>query len=685
MGLLDVGVHTIPRGHLPLNRADAVQRLRQAGAPVYMASLGFTAYGIHWFAMAYPRDIDSGAQPDGWMAIAFLFLSILDVDVVRRAGDIPVMLMFVGLALIYATEIPTRLLSWSLGGLLVGSAICHWCLANVLHHDRRFGVGRQTLDLEGVHIVTKLRGNDPAILIGCEDITEHKNSEEKVWEQEARLLEVLDYAPQHIAVLGPDVNGLYLNQAGLDYHGITLKEWQSSTLLPFEQWPSSGAQTFFHPDDWERIKRDTRSKFLSGSPHETEGRLVRRDGTYRWFLFRYNPMRDEQGGIARWYVAAIDIEDRKQAEKKLQQSEAYLREAQRVSHMGSWAHNLSTGALFVSPELLRIFGRDPQERPTEEIFRESIHPDDRPFVEKAANEARNQKTDFEVDHRIVLADGSVRHVHSVSHPVLNDSGDLVEFIGTIMDVTERKQAEEALRLAQGELAHMNRATTMGELSTSLAHEVNQPIAAAVTDASTCLRWLARDQPDLGEARLAAARTVKDAIRAGEIIRRIRWLFKKGTPQRELLDVNEVIQEMVWLLRDEAKQYSISIRTELANDLSQVMGDRVQLQQVLMNLMINGIDAMKDRAGTRELVINSQRADNVQLMVSVSDSGRGLPPQKAEQVFTAFFTTKRHGVGMGLRISRSIVEGHGGRLWATDNSPHGACFCFTLPTNTEDPE
>jgi PAS domain S-box-containing protein len=531
--------------------------------------------------------------------------------------------------------------------------------------------------------MTKLRVNDPAVLIGCEDATEPKNAEEKIREQEAELQHVLDFAPQHIAVLGPDANRLYLNQAGLDYHGITLKEWQRSTLLPLEQGRISGTQTFFHPDDWERMKSETLSKFLSGSPHETEGRLLRRDGTYRWFLFRYNPMRDKQGGIARWYVAAIDIEDRKQAEEKLRQSEAYLREAQRVGHMGSWAHNLSSGALFVSPELLRIFGRDPhEERPTEEMFRESIHPDDRPFVKKVASEARNEKTDFEVDYRIVLADGSIRHIHSVSHPVFDDSGDLVELIGTIMDVTERKQAEEALRLAQGELAHFNRAA-MGELTASLAHEVNQPIAAAVTDAHTCLRWLARDQPDLGEARLAAARTVKDAIRAGEIVSRIRLLFKSGTPQHQLLDVNEVIREMVLLLRDEAKQHSVSIRTGLANDLSHVMGDRVQLQRVLMNLMINSIDAMKDRAGTRALVIRSQRVDNVQLMVSLSDTGVGLPPQRAEQIFNAFFTTKRHATGMGLRISRTIVEAHGGRLWATDNSPHGACFCFTLPTNTED--
>ena len=233
-----------------------------------------------------------------------------------------------------------------------------------------------------------------------------------------------------------------------------------------------------------------------------------------------------------------------------------------------------------------------------------------------------------------------------------------------------------------DLAHVNRVTTMGELTASLAHEVNQPIAAAVTDANTCLRWLTRDQPDLEEAREAASRVVKDATRAAEIISRIRLLFKKGTPQRELVDVNEVIREMIVLLRSEATRYSISVRTELAADLPQVMGDRVQLQQVLMNLMINGIDAMKEVDGTRELAIKSQRAEDEQLMVSVSDTGVGLPPQQADQIFNAFFTTKPHGTGMGLRISRSIVESHGGRLWAADNSPRGASFHLTLPTKAE---
>jgi C4-dicarboxylate-specific signal transduction histidine kinase len=247
---------------------------------------------------------------------------------------------------------------------------------------------------------------------------------------------------------------------------------------------------------------------------------------------------------------------------------------------------------------------------------------------------------------------------------------------------ERKHAEEALRHTQADLAHASRVTTMGELTASLAHEVNQPIAAAVTDASTCLRWLTGDNPNLEEAREAAMRAVKDGRRAAEIVSRIRLLFKKGPPQREWVDVNEVIREMVLLLRSELSRYSVSILTDLAADLPQIMGDRVQLQQVLMNLMINGIDAMRDGDGTRELAIKSQQAETEQLMLSVSDTGLGLPREQADEIFDAFFTTKAHGTGMGLSISRSIVESHGGRLWATPNSPRGASFYLTLPMKDE---
>jgi PAS domain S-box-containing protein len=376
---------------------------------------------------------------------------------------------------------------------------------------------------------------------------------------------------------------------------------------------------------------------------------------------------------------------RRQAEAALQsndalrRSEAYLHEAQKLGRMGSWAQNLSSETLSASPELLRIFGRDAdKEKPTAEMFREIVHPEDRPFVKQAVNQGRNSKADFGFDHRIVLPDGTIKHVHSVAHPVINGSGDLVEYIGTIMDVTERKHAEEALHQAQADLAHASRVTVMGELTASLAHEVNQPIAAAVINASACLGWLAGTPPNIEEARDAANRIVNDGTRAAEIVSRIRLFFKKEPPKHELINMDEVIRETIVLLRAEATRYSISIRTWLAAGFPQVMADHVQLQQVIMNLIMNGIDAMKDVDGARELCIRSQLADSEEIMVSVSDTGVGLPPQLAGQIFDAFFTTKTKGTGMGLPISRSIVEAHGGRLWATPNAPCGATFRFVLP-------
>jgi len=246
---------------------------------------------------------------------------------------------------------------------------------------------------------------------------------------------------------------------------------------------------------------------------------------------------------------------------------------------------------------------------------------------------------------------------------------------------ERTQAEEALRQAQADLTRANRVSSMGELTASLAHEVKQPIAAAITDANTCLRWLSRDQPDLEKARAAASRIEQDGKRASELVNRVRLLFQKDTLQRELLDLNEIIREMMLILHSEGTKFAVLVRTELAADLPQVMGDRVQLQQVLMNLMMNSIDAMKDVDGTRELTIQSQRGEDGQVLISVLDTGVGVPPEQADKIFNAFFTTKTHGTGMGLRISRSIVESHGGRLWAADNSPRGATFQFTLPAAT----
>jgi PAS domain S-box-containing protein len=379
-----------------------------------------------------------------------------------------------------------------------------------------------------------------------------------------------------------------------------------------------------------------------------------------------------------------EIAERKRAEEKLRQSEAYLAEGQRLTHTGSWVWQVAgRNALYLSEEWYRIYGFElEQGAPAWEQRLERVHPEDRAKWQETIDRAISEKSDYEVEFRILLPSGTIKQIHTVGHPVLNASGDLMQFVGSATDITERKQAEEALRQAQADLARMSRMTTMGELTASLAHEVNQPIAAAVTDANTCLRWLARDHPDVEEAREAASRIVKDAVRASDIINRMRALFKKVTPQRELVDVNEVIREMIVLLRGEATRYSIAMRTELSEDLPQIMGDRVQLQQVMMNLVINGIEAMKDVDGPRELAVKSERAEDEQLMVTVSDTGVGLPAQQRDQIFSSFFTTKRDGTGMGLRISRSIVESHGGRLWAADNSPRGASFHLTLPINAD---
>jgi PAS domain S-box-containing protein len=365
---------------------------------------------------------------------------------------------------------------------------------------------------------------------------------------------------------------------------------------------------------------------------------------------------------------------------KLQQSEAHLSEAQRLSHTGSFSWRPSTGQIIWSEETFRIFQYDRTTIPTVELTLQRVHPEDAALVNGTIERAVGDGNDFEHEYRLLMPDGVIKHVHVVAHAVRDESR-AIEFVGAVMDISDRKRAEEALRKAQAELARVNRVTTMGELTASLAHEVNQPIAAASTDANTCWRWLTRDQPDLLEAREAASRVVKDVTRAAEIVSRVRLLFKKGTVERELVDVNELIREIIVLLNSEATRYSIFVRTDLAQDLPQIMGDHVQLQQVIMNLIINGIDAMKDVDGVRELAIKSRRGQNEELLLCVSDTGMGLPPQK-EQIFNAFFTTKVHGTGMGLPISRSIVESHGGRLWAGDNSPRGASFYLTLPTTTE---
>ncbi|MEY2604768.1 MAG: hypothetical protein QOH31_2563, partial [Verrucomicrobiota bacterium] len=439
----------------------------------------------------------------------------------------------------------------------------------------------------------------------------------------------------------------------------------------------------FHPEDRTRVGELFQKAEIEKTDFQVDYRIVLPDGTIKYLHTTGRPILNDSDDLVEFVGTAMDVTAAKQAEEALRRNESYLTDAQRLSRTGSWAWNAATRqSVYWSQENYRLFGFDPERGiPSDEAFYQRIHPEDRERIRREVFlERPHEGSDFDVDFRIILPGGAIKYVRSTGHPVRSISGDLLEYVGTSIDVTERKHADEErerLRQLQADLAHLSRVTTMGELTASLAHEIRQPISAAITNAKTCLRWLGRDEPDLAEGREAAARIVKDVTRAADIMSRISSLFKKEALQRELVDVNELIREMIVLLRSEANRYSISIRIELADDLPKVMADRVQLQQVFMNLMLNGIDAMKETTREGELAITSQ-VEHGQVRVSVSDNGVGLRPEQADKIFKAFFTTKDNGTGMGLPISRSIIESHGGQLWATGVPGSGATFQFTLP-------
>jgi signal transduction histidine kinase len=376
-----------------------------------------------------------------------------------------------------------------------------------------------------------------------------------------------------------------------------------------------------------------------------------------------------------------EVARRRRIEADLRRSETYLAEAQRLSHTGSWAFNVTTRQFtHSSEEHHRLLSFEPGARMLVwEDWARRLHPEDRESTVGTIEQSIRERTDFELDYRIVHPDGTSKYIHASGHPVLNASGAVVEFVGTSIDMTELRRAEEARLDAQVKLSHANRVTTMGQLAASIAHEVKQPIAAKLTNAQAGLRWLDRRPPDLEEVRQVLARIVKDGDRAAEIIDDVRALIKKAPPRNDPLEINGTVREVIGLTWGEAVKNDVSVRTELADGLPSVQGDRVQLQQVILNLIINAFEAMSSiDEGPRELLISTGKVEQDGVFVSVRDTGPGLAPATAERLFESFHTTKPGGLGLGLSICRSIVEGHGGRLWAGVNEPRGAVFQFTVP-------
>jgi signal transduction histidine kinase len=448
----------------------------------------------------------------------------------------------------------------------------------------------------------------------------------------------------------------------------------------------------------QRILPEDRAAFLAildtaireKKDFDVEWRISLPDGSLRYHHSVGHPVLDQDGEVVEYVGTLVDVTEqhlarmalerenaeRRRAEDELRRSEAFLSEGQRISRTGSWAWNVATGEAWWSAEHFRIFGLDPKATtPSYGVFADRIHSEDRPPFEDMLRKAVRDGSDFECDFRIVTPDGSTKYVHSMGRA----AADGAEFIGAIMDVTDRRLGEEALRSAVADLERASRLSTMGQLTASIAHEINQPLVAIVTNADACLLWLQADRPNLEEARQAAARIVRNGHRAGDIIKSVRSMTRKSAPEMVSLDINDLIRDVIVLMGAEFRRYAVGIETSLSSNLRTVVGDRVQLQQVVLNLIMNGIEAMADsKQGQRRLQIRTANEESGHVLVAVEDSGPGLDLAQAHRLFEAFFTTKPEGTGMGLSICRSIIDAHGGRLWASPNVPNGAVFQFTLP-------
>jgi PAS domain S-box-containing protein len=482
------------------------------------------------------------------------------------------------------------------------------------------------------------------------------------------LTHLIDALPGMAWTALPDGRAEFFNRRWLDYTGLTV-----------EQAADLGWIDAVHPDDRERVGDDWRSCVISGLAGDTEARLRRHDGAYRWFLFRANPVPDATGNISRWFGTNIDIEDRRRSEEVLQSNERSLRLIINTIPTHIYVLNTEGFVQYVNQAVMDYTGLSMEDVHQEDYRDRVIHPEDfkRVGAPRAAGLRCGQP--FSTEQRVLGNDGQYRWFLVRYEPLLDEQGRIVRWYVAAFDIEDRKRAEEELHNARATLAHMSRVMTMGELTASIAHEVSQPLSGIITNANTCLRMLAAGQPNLEGACETARRTIRDANRAADVIERLRALFSKTDIAADPVDLTEATREVIALCSSDLLRKGTLLRPEFAGDLPVVVGDRIQLQQVILNLLTNAADAMlavDDRP--REIHIKTELDADDLVRVTVRDSGVGFDSRDADKLFGAFFSTKPQGMGIGLSVSRSIIESHHGRIWAVKNEGPGATFAFAIP-------
>jgi PAS domain S-box-containing protein len=498
------------------------------------------------------------------------------------------------------------------------------------------------------------------------DIEEQKRAEGALAASERNLKLIIDTIPALAWSARIDGSAEFFNQHYLDYIGFSLeraRDWGWSEAV--------------HPEDLAGLGGVWQTILASGKGGEAEARMRRHEGEYRWFLFRVNPLHDEHGNIVKWYGVNTDIEDRKRAEEELRRSEAFLAEGQRLSSTGTYSWRLDTDQITVSDELRRIFEVDQDAVPASGPYFARIHPEDAHLADEMLGEVRAGRGPHDYELRLRMPDGRLKYLRVFDRVIRHQDGHL-ECVGAIQDVTQRRLAEVALDKVRSELAYVTRVMSLSALTASIAHELNQPLAGIITNASTCLRMLAVDPPNIDGARETARRTIRDGNRAADVITRLRALFSKKAPTTDTIDLNEAAREVMALVFSDLLRNRVILRAELGDEQLLVTGDRVQLQQVILNLVRNASDAMSDvNDRPRHLLVRTEVEDGRARLI-VRDTGAGLERQDAERLFDAFYTTKSTGMGVGLSVSRSIIETHGGKLRAEANDGPGATFSFSIP-------